>query len=98
MTAAQHFGPLMVASLRRKATAEKRPEVIMPQSDGDRMPGPPLKKDEQIARLLGKLADLSGEEEAMEAYRREAEDFDPAASTESISRALTGLENAVRPP
>jgi hypothetical protein len=62
------------------------------------MSGPPLKKDEKIARLLGKLADLSGEEETLEAYRREAEAFDPVASTESISLALLELENDGRRP
>ncbi len=62
------------------------------------MTDPPLKRDEKIARLLGQLADLSGEEETLEAYRREAEAFDPVASTEGISRALLELESEGRPP
>ena len=55
------------------------------------MSSPSPEKDAEIARLLGQLADLSDEEAALEAYRREAESFDPEASTESISRALLVL-------
>jgi len=62
------------------------------------MAEPPQKKDEQIALLLQKLADLSGEEEALAACRREAEAFDPAASTAGIERALIALEAARTPP
>jgi hypothetical protein len=62
------------------------------------MTEPTPDKDEKIALLLGKLADLSGEEEELEAYRREAEAFDPAASTAGIERALIALEAARTPP
>lgn len=55
-------------------------------------------KDAEIARLLSKLADLSGEAETLDAYRREAEAFDPIASTKSISSALDALENEGKPP
>lgn len=55
-------------------------------------------KDAEIARLLSKLADLSGEEAALEAYRREAVTFDPVASTKSITSALAALESERKPP
>ncbi|MBI5245662.1 MAG: hypothetical protein HY923_00650 [Elusimicrobia bacterium] len=59
---------------------------------------PSRDKDAEIARLLGELADLTGEEEALAAYRREAEAFEPAVSTESIARALLALEKEAGPP
>ena len=58
------------------------------------MPNSPEEKDAAIARLLSTLADLSGERKALEAYRREAEAFEPAASLESVARAEERL-NAV---
>lgn len=55
-------------------------------------------RDAEIARLLRDLADLSADEEALAACRREAETFEPAVSTESIARALLALEKEARPP
>lgn len=55
-------------------------------------------KDAEIARLLDQLADLSGEEASLEACRREAEAFDPAAAVEGIARALEALKAARKPP
>ncbi|MBI4060443.1 MAG: hypothetical protein HY403_03350 [Elusimicrobia bacterium] len=62
------------------------------------MTEPPPGRDAKIARLMSRLADLSGEEAALEACRREAEAFDPVASTEGIARALAALEAARRAP
>lgn len=59
------------------------------------MTQPPEDKDEAISRLMSALADLSGEEAALEACRREAEAFEPAASVEGIARAL---KEAVKSP
>lgn len=63
--------------------------MIIPSDDG---------KDAEIARLLNQLADLSGEEAALEACRREAEAFVPAAAVEGIARALEALKAARTPP
>ncbi|MFI5345981.1 MAG: hypothetical protein ACHQ51_06370 [Elusimicrobiota bacterium] len=45
-----------------------------------------------IADLLNKLADLSGDEAAMEACRREADLFEPDLSTAGIALELYSLE------
>lgn len=62
------------------------------------MTEPTPDKDGRIASLLAQLADLGGEEETLAAYRREAEAFDPAASTAGIERALLALERARKAP
>ena len=49
-------------------------------------------KDAEIAHLLAKLADLSAEDGALEACRREAEAFDPALSTAGIALDLLAVE------
>ncbi|MDP3540997.1 MAG: hypothetical protein Q8T11_00860 [Elusimicrobiota bacterium] len=59
---------------------------------------PPDDKDAAIARLLDALADLSGEEAALEACRLEAEAFDPAAAAESVKHALLALNAERKPP
>jgi hypothetical protein len=46
----------------------------------------------RIAGLLNALADLSGEAEALEACRREADSFDPVISTARIADELLELE------
>lgn len=56
---------------------------------------PSKDRDAEIARLLEALADLSGEEAALEACRREAEAFEPAAAVDGIARALATLR---KPP
>lgn len=61
-------------------------------------PPPDDDKDAAIARLLDELADLSGEEAALEACRREAEAFAPSAAVEGIARALEALKAARKPP
>lgn len=62
------------------------------------MTDPHHENDAEIAQLLSELADLTGEEAALAAYLREAEAFEPAASTESIARALIALEQEASPP
>jgi hypothetical protein len=62
------------------------------------MTQPTSGKDAAIARLLNELADLSAERETLEAYRLEAEVFEPVAAIESITRALLALEAERRPP
>jgi hypothetical protein len=62
------------------------------------MAQPPEDKDEAISRLMSALADLSGEAQALEACRREADAFDPAAAVEGIARALLALKAEGRPP
>jgi hypothetical protein len=62
------------------------------------MAQPPEDKDEAISRLMSALADLSGEQEALAALRREADAFDPGASAESIARALLALKTEGRAP
>jgi hypothetical protein len=45
-----------------------------------------------IAGLLDKLADLSAEDAALAAYRRESDLFDPALSTAAIAIDLLAIE------
>ena len=56
------------------------------------MSEPPDKNAVLIAGLLNKLADLSGEAASLEAYRREAESFDPSLSTAVIALDLLAIE------
>jgi hypothetical protein len=58
----------------------------------------PRERDAEIARLLGELADLSAEGDALAACRREADAFDPDACLKSIERALLALEREGAPP
>lgn len=58
----------------------------------------PDDKDAAIARLLNELADLSGEQEALAAYRREAESFEFASAVAGVARALHALETEGRLP
>lgn len=60
-------------------------------------PEPDDEKSARIARLMGELADLSGEEEALAACRREAEEDAPALIAAGVAVDLLSLESEPEP-